>query len=94
MVDKRIQRLKYCFEILDEKYKIDIEDSIDFKEIIDDLDRDDTTQNQRIRSAYLILIKVLKDWKEEDLIEYPQELVSFDELCCAIGNILFKEVKK
>lgn len=34
------EQLIYCFDILAEKYKIDIQEMIDFKQIINDVERE------------------------------------------------------
>ena len=45
------------------------------------------TNAQKYTEALALLEEIDRDWKEEEVIEYPASLPSFDELVSMMGSI-------
>ena len=51
------------------------------------LEKDFVSNQSKLDKAVELLIEVSEDWDNDKVSRYPEELSSFDELVCAIGNI-------
>lgn len=50
------------------------------------------SQSEKMRMALKLLHEVCEAWNEDNVLNYPQDLPSFDEVVMALEEIEFKEV--
>jgi hypothetical protein len=93
MINKPTETLRECYDILDEKYKIDIQDSIDFKQLIDDVEREEEKKIKLLNQSLQMLESIKRQWNEKKLddffFELPYELNEF--LCELKNEVIYNE---